>query len=247
MKGRAVSGEQVKMREGLPSHYYLKVELDEEPHMLPGAILGCEVEVLFRKPSTRDYDKEIDEIERLGRIANEARNKLEVAERSVAEKTNLVNIRTRERDSHATEVSRLRRKLETSDREVAELRQQLGRTVRELDQARGAAPEFPRSGDIMRFNQPPLGVQHALIIDPESRMKAIQAIIKERSRQDDMWGDEHDDHLGWSEWRGLIDRYMERAQHADSWHAKRGLVVKAAALGLAAIESYDREEAGRDG
>ena len=73
--------------------------------------------------------------------------------------------------------------------------------------------------------------------------QALDDVIAERYKQRGHWTDFHDDEHNAHDWAAILLRYeglaMQAAEHDDREGYRLNL-VKAAAVALAAIESYDR-------
>ena len=77
--------------------------------------------------------------------------------------------------------------------------------------------------------------------------KVLQEIREERARQDVKWGTAHDDEHFPADWAILVSRYaiesvfMPTADEEFDGPKHRKQMIQAAALAVAAIESYDRQ------
>lgn len=77
-------------------------------------------------------------------------------------------------------------------------------------------------------------------------MSVYDEIRVERARQDARWGGaEHDDRHQPSDWLEIIDTYLTYAMHDDQDYRER--LLQAVAVGIAAIEAFDRQVARRAG
>jgi hypothetical protein len=76
--------------------------------------------------------------------------------------------------------------------------------------------------------------------EPSGLTKALQAIVLERSRQDQQWGGPgHDDEHDAADWREFIKKQAGRISYLRLANP-RDCFIKIAALAVAAIESIDR-------
>lgn len=71
----------------------------------------------------------------------------------------------------------------------------------------------------------------------------VDAVLAEREKQRGRWSAEHDGRHDALQWAGLLTKYIGRAVDAAETSQAgryRDSLVKAAAVALAALESYDR-------
>ena len=76
-----------------------------------------------------------------------------------------------------------------------------------------------------------------------SQSDVYEAIRAERARQDEQWGGpDHDDDHGGEDWIEFINRFLNKAlpytMIADEWYDG---ILKATALGVAALEARERD------
>jgi len=77
----------------------------------------------------------------------------------------------------------------------------------------------------------------------ERRVKIMNDIQAEREYQDRQWGGEdNDDDNTLNDWTNFLFRYTSNAIHAPSEAEQRRQLIKVAALAVAAVESFDRNE-----
>lgn len=71
---------------------------------------------------------------------------------------------------------------------------------------------------------------------------ALVEVLSERIRQDEMWGDRHDDGHTSQDWDRFIRCRLDDFYKDDtSWDRRRELMVHIAALALACLQADDRE------
>ncbi len=83
----------------------------------------------------------------------------------------------------------------------------------------------------------------------ELYQRIVDDVIAEREKQRGLWSAEHDGRHDALQWAGLLTRYIGRAVDAGEAGATVGYranLVKAAAVSLAALESFDIVMAGMD-
>ena len=73
-----------------------------------------------------------------------------------------------------------------------------------------------------------------------SREHILTEIDVERSRQDELWGHEFDDKNTINDFGSYITRYVSEATFADSPERQREQLIKVAALSIATLEAFDR-------
>ncbi len=77
--------------------------------------------------------------------------------------------------------------------------------------------------------------------------KILQEIREERARQNEKWGENHDDEHFPNDWAILVSHYSTSSVFVPTEDGEfdgekyRKQMVKAAALAVAAVESYDRQ------
>lgn len=76
---------------------------------------------------------------------------------------------------------------------------------------------------------------------PAQTERVLNEVREERRRQDEQWGQVHDDQHTVDDWLMLIDRYRPCVCR-DCKHKNRKALVQVAALAVAAIESLDRSK-----
>jgi hypothetical protein len=82
------------------------------------------------------------------------------------------------------------------------------------------------------------GVVH---VTSEVQLDAVKAALKERDRQDELWGGpENDDQNSPDAWVGFIEEYADaRSRRASKYDFRQRMVI-IAALAIAAVEAEDR-------
>lgn len=85
------------------------------------------------------------------------------------------------------------------------------------------------------------------LVNDAIRMRILGHIEAERDAQDEQWGGhEHDDQHTPEEWQGILQRYVNRLADNTPMDFRTDL-IKITAIGLAAIESFDRQQGKSDG
>jgi hypothetical protein len=74
------------------------------------------------------------------------------------------------------------------------------------------------------------------------RQRIYREIEEEREYQNGKWGTEFDDKNTINDWGSYITRYTGEATQVDNPDEQRRQILKVAALAIAAIETFDRNQ-----
>ena len=75
-----------------------------------------------------------------------------------------------------------------------------------------------------------------------SRALIFHEIDREREHQDKKWGHDFDDKNTVNDWTAYIARYSSNASFTNYGECQREALLKTAALAVAAIEAFDRND-----